>query len=56
MNTNVAAIFLFKMDRAEDLFKILKQYYTEAEQRRNQLLMHNPALVHRLPMGMFLYC
>jgi len=45
------AIFLFKMDRAEDLFKILKQYYTEAEQRRNQLLMHNPALVHRLPMA-----
>lgn len=44
------AIFLFKMDRAEDLFKILKRYYTEAEQRRAQLLMHNPALVGRLPL------
>jgi len=39
------AVFLFKLDRANDLFGILKNYWNDAEIRRRQLLTTNPTLL-----------
>ena len=38
-------MFLFKLERAGDLFLILKNYWDAAEARRHRLLTNNPNLI-----------